>query len=44
MEKRKIFTQHEAAKYSGTSKMDSPYYGNLHNADKSPRSRIFPIL
>ena len=23
-------------------KMDSPYYGNLHNADKSPRSRIIP--
>ena len=21
-------------------KTDSPYYGNLHNADKSPRSRI----
>ena len=23
-------------------KTDSPYYGNLHNADKSPRSRIIP--
>ena len=23
-------------------KMDSPYYGNLHNADKSPRPRIIP--
>ena len=22
--------------------MDSPYYGNLHNVDKSPRSRIIP--
>ena len=22
--------------------MDSPYYGNLHNADKSPQSRIIP--
>ena len=21
-------------------KTDSPYYGNLHNVDKSPRSRI----
>ena len=23
-------------------KTDSPYYGNLHNADKSLRSRIIP--
>ena len=23
-------------------KMDSPYYGNLHNADKSLQSRIIP--
>ena len=23
-------------------KTDSPYYGNLHNADKSPWSRIIP--
>ena len=23
-------------------KMDSPYYGNLHNVDKSQRSRIIP--
>ena len=23
-------------------KMDSPYYGNLHNVDKSPRSQIIP--
>ena len=23
-------------------KMDSPYYGNLHNADKKPQSRIIP--
>ena len=23
-------------------KTDSPYYGNLHNVDKSPRSRIIP--
>ena len=23
-------------------KTDSPYYGNLHNADKSPRSQIIP--
>ena len=23
-------------------KTDAPYYGNLHNADKSPQSRIIP--
>ena len=25
-------------------KTDSPYYENLHNADKSPRSRIIPYI
>ena len=28
------------SQYSGTSENGLPYYGNLHNVDKSPRSRI----
>ena len=31
-------------KYSGTSENGLPYYRNLHNADKIPRSELYSII